>query len=34
MNQTKLIVDAATGGSIMTNIYDEAYELMEKLTSN
>ena len=34
MSQTKSIVDAAAGGSIMTKTYDEAYELMEKLASN
>lgn len=34
MSQTKSIVDAATGGSIMIKTYEEAYELLEKLASN
>lgn len=34
MSETKSIVDAAIGGSIMTMTFKEAYELMEKLTSN
>lgn len=33
MRQTKLIVDAAVRGPIMTKTYDEAYELMKKFCS-
>ena len=32
--QTKSIVDAAASESLMTKTYEEAYELMEKLSSN
>lgn len=34
MCQTKYIIDEAMGGSIMTKIYEEAYELKEKLAFN
>lgn len=34
MSQTKSIVDATTGRSIMTNTYEGAYKLKEKLASN
>lgn len=34
MSETKLIVDVAGGGSIITKTYEEAYELMKKLASN
>lgn len=34
MSEAKSMVDAVVGGSIMTKIYNEIYEIMKKLVSN